>query len=362
MALVITATDVELTKQVNVVMASSFLRRARQKLPYYMGTKPGRLSRQMGSATLSWRRIEQETPTTTPLAELTGNASYMQGRTPDTPTFTPVTATVAKYGQFYIVNEEVEIFSQAGTMAELVSVLGESAGRSMNQLQRDIAEENLTQRFAGNVASDGAVNTIVTTGILNRVAQELDTNAAMTFTSINSGGDKVGSTALLESFWAICHPHVASDVAGLTGFKSVETYVGYTRTAPGEFGYYGRAGVGIRFIRTPDASIDAGAGAILSGADVITTASGEADLYTIVVYGREALGSVGLGQSFTDGAFEAGDDTGDWEVIVKPQGSGGTSDPFNEVSTMAWKAWHAGAVLNANWGRAIRVAATNLSN
>jgi hypothetical protein len=30
--------------------------------------------------------------------------------------------------------------------------------------------------------------------------------------------------------------------------------------------------------------------------------------------------------------------------------------------TLAWKAFHAGAVLNANFSRAIRTGATNLSN
>jgi hypothetical protein len=58
----------------------------------------------------------------------------------------------------------------------------------------------------------------------------------------------------------------------------------------------------------------------------------------------------------------AGDNTGGWEMISAPKGSGGTSDPFNEIHTLAWKAFYAGAVLNANWSRALRVAATNLTN
>ena len=105
---------------------------------------------------------------------------------------------------------------------------------------------------------------------------------------------------------------------------------------------------------------DAGAGAALSGADLNATSS-VTDVYTIVVYGQDAFGSVGLGRKHSDGIFRAGD-KGAWDLISHPRGSGGTSDPFNEISTLAWKAFFAGAVLNSNWSRAIRVAATNLTN
>lgn len=361
MALTITATDTELQKPVNVAFSQTFLRRARQHLPYFMGVMPGRLNKQAGTSTIKWRRIEQETPSTTALTELTGNAAYMQGRSSDTPTFTDVTATVSKYGQFYIINEEVDLFNPNGTMRELIAVLGESAGRSLNQLQRNISEDNLTKVYAGNVASDGAVNSIVTAAALQLATQTLWTNSARKFTPMTSGSQNIGTSPLLPTYWAITHPHVGHDLAGITGFKSVETYVGQTRTAPGEFGYYARAGVGIRFIASEDASIDLGSGAPLSGADLRAT-SGNGDLYTTVIYGQDCLGSVGLGQSMTDGAFDAGDDTGDWEIIIHEKGSGGTSDPFNEVSTVAWKAFHTGAVLNSTWGRAIRSGATDLTN
>lgn len=364
MAQTISATDTELQKPVNVMFEQTFLRRAQQVCPYFTGTMPGQINKQAGTSTIKWRRIEQETPTTTALSELTTTASYMQNRDSDTPTFTDVTATVAKYGQFYIVNEEVDLYNPNGTTKELVDVLGESAGRSLNQLQRDIAEDNSTQRYANNVASAGVVHAITTTGILDRVVNELSRNSARTFVPQVNASDGVGSAPILASYWAICHPDVAVDVAGLTGFKSVETYTntGQAAAAPGEFGYYGKAGRGIRFIQTEDASIDANAGALLSGADLRSTGGTRSDNYTIVVFGQDAFGSVGLGKKMTDGSYMSGENKGGFELIFKERGSGGTSDPFEEISTLAWKAFWAGAVLNSNFARAIRVAATNLSN
>lgn len=361
MAQTITATDVELQKPVNVVFQQTFLRVAQQMCPYFMGTQPGTLSKQMGTSTIKWRRIEQQTPTTTALSELTTTASYMQGRDSVTPTFADVVATVAKYGQFYITNEEVNLFLPNQHTSELVARLGESAGRSLNQLMRDIMEDNATQRYASNVASTGAVHAITTIGDLNRTINELTRNSARTFSPMTTGSTNIATAPILPSYWAICHPDVAHDVAGLTGFKSVETYAGQTATVMGEFGYYARAGRGCRFVMSEDASIDAGDGAPLSGADLRTT-SGNTDVYTICIYGQDAFGSVGLGERHTDGAYRAGDNTGGWEMISKAPGSGGTSDPFNEIGTLAWKAWFAGTSLNANWSRSIRVAATNLSN
>lgn len=362
MALTITATDTELQLPVNVAFSQTFLRRARQKLPYFMGSQPGQLSEQGGTATIKWRRIEQETPTTTALPELTGAASYMQARDADTPTFTDVVATVSKYGQFYIVNEEVDLYNPAGTTRELIGVLGESAGRSLNQLQRNIMEDNATQRYAGNVASDGLVQAVATAGDLQRVAQELQVLSARTFTAMTTGSQNIGTAPILSSHWAICHPHVAHDVAGITGFQSVEKYAGQVATAVGEFGYYSRVGTGIRFLMSEDASIDLGAGFTTGGSIDVRSESTVADLYTIVIFGQDAVGSVGLGQQLTTGIFEAGDDTGDWQIIIHQKGSGGTSDPFNEISTIAWKAFHTGAILNPNWIRALRVAATDLEN
>ena len=346
---------------VNAVFNQTFLRRAQQCCPYFAGTVPGSLMKQGGSATIKWRRIEQETPSTSALTELTGNASFMMGRTADQATFSDVTATVAKYGQYYIVNEEVDLFQPNGNAGELVAVLGESAGRSLNQLMRDVMEDNATQRFAGNVASDGAVQAAVTVGDLDRIVNELSRNSARTFSPMTTGSQNIGTTPILPAFWGLCHPDVAYNVSKLTGFKSVETYAGQTATVMGEFGSYAIAGRNIRFVQSEDASIDTGQGALVCASD-LRTGSTNVDLYTIVIYGQDAFGSVGLGKKHTDGIYRAGDNNGGWEMIYHGAGSGGIADPFNEIRTLAWKAWFAGAVLNGNWARALRCGATDLTN
>ena len=349
-----TVTDTPIMQlPVNVVFNQTFLRRAQQCCPYFAGTQPGQINKMEGTSTIKWRRVEQETPSTSALAELTSTSSWMQGRDADTPTFTDVTATLSKYGQFYIVNEEVDLYNPNGTANELVAVLGESAGRSLNQLMRDIMEDSSTQAYAGNVASDGAVVTNVVTGDLDRVINALARNSARTFSPMTNGSTNIGTAPILPAYWGLCHPDLAVDISKLSGFKSVETYSGQTATVMGEFGLYASAGRAVRFIMSEDASIDLGSGGAAS-ADALRTTSVNTDVYSLVVYGQDAFGSVGLGEKHTDGIYRAGDNKGGWEMIYHDKGSAGAGDPFNEIRTLAWKAFFAGAVLNANWSRSLR--------
>jgi len=357
MALTVSDTT-NLTKPVNVIFQQTLLRNAKVRAPYFIGTMPGELQKNRGSATVSWRRIENLTPSTTAIAELTGTASYMQGRSSAALSVTDYTATVSKYGNFVILNEEAELFNFNGQMDKIMEVIGINAGQSVNRLQRDIAEDNLTLVYAGGAANDAAVSSKITKSSIRSVLNTLDKNSATTFMPMTNGSSNVGTTPILPAFWGLTHPDVAVDITDLAGFKSVETYAGQTATAPGEFGTLTVAGKGVRFISSEDASVDADSGVSIGSTGLNGTTN--VDLYTTVIYGRDCLGSVGFGESYGDGIFTAGDELGPVELIVKGLGSGGTSDPYNEISTIAWKAWHTGQLLNANWGRGIRSGATSL--
>lgn len=346
---------------VNAIFEQTFLRRMQQTCPYFMGAQPATLMKNGGTATLKWRRHEQMTPSTSALTEI-ATAAYMGGRSSAVASITDVTGLAAKYGQFYILTEEVDVLDPSGTANDLAKVIGEAAGRSLNQLQRNVMEGNATAAYAANVASKAAVHAVVTAGDLNYMINILSRNAARTFTPMSSGSGNVGSVPILPAYWAICHPDVAYDVSGITGFTSVEKYGMQVALAPGEFGTYSRAGRGLRFISSEDASIGLATGAALSGADLRSSDTTSANTYTICIYGEDAFGSIGLGNKQPDGAFRAGDNVGAWDIIIKDRKSGGSSDPLEEMNTIAYKFWYGGAVLNSTWSRALIVAATDLTN
>lgn len=369
MAQTVSATNTEVQKPVNVIYQQMLLRNARPLAPYFLGTQPGNIVKNGGTSTIKWRRYNTSAdnasgiaPTVTALTELTTTASYMQGRDSDTVHFSDVTATVAKYGQFFILNEEVDVFLPNGTMAGITRTLSISAGRSLNYLQRNIIEDNATLVYAGSAASTGAVVDKIKLGAIDTVINTLSRNSAMTFTPQSNGSTTIGSTPILPALWGICHTDVAYDIEKMAGFKSVETYAGHTETVPGEFGLVKSSGVAVRFVATPEASVEADAGGTKGSTGLRGTS--DVDIYTTVIYGMDAVGSVGLGQAHGDGIFRGGDNLPAFDIIAKGRGTGresGTSDPYDEIMTIAWKAWHTGAILNANWSRGIVSGATNIS-
>lgn len=360
MAATLSATDSEVTLPINAVFQQTFLRQATPLAPYFTGTKPTNLVKQGGSATAKWRRVDAISASTSALSEQTGNAAYFGGRDTVAVSNTDVTAAVSKYGQVVALTEEVEHFNPAQQVDEIVRALGISAGRSLNMLQRNVAEDNLTKVYSGGVASTGAVVSGITLAGINSIVNTLERQNAVPFTPMSTGETSIGTTPVLPAFWGLCHPDVAYDISQLTGFKSVETYAGQTKTAAGEFGMIQSAGTGVRFIRSSDATIDADAGGTKGSTGLRGTS--DVDIYSTVIYGQDCLGSVGLGETHGDGIYRASleEKPDSIELIIKGFDEGGTGDPFNEIKTVAYKTWHGGAVLNSNWGRALISGATAL--
>lgn len=348
-----------LTKPINAMFTRRFLERAQYKTHYFSGTDPATLQKHGGTATALWRRIEHLTVSTTALSELTGE-SYPT-RTGTTPTVTDVQKAVSKYGTHILLNEEADVFNFNGTTVELMDILADNAGRTVNYIVRNEMEDNGTQVYSGGTA-DANTGGVVTASVLNNVVNTLQRNVADTFLAMTRGSVNVGTVPILAAYYGMCHPDVAYDISQISGFTSVEKYAGQVSVLPGEFGFYGLAGTGIRFCSTPDASIDEGLGSTGAAAASVRTSSGDnADLYNTVVYGRHAVGTLGLGKEVPTDAADVGRKMAVVEIINKPFGSAGTADPLNEYSTMGWKSWCAAKVLNGNWIRSIRSAATALS-
>lgn len=359
MALTVTDQANDITLAVNREYMPTFLTRALPNCPYLSGSQKGQVKKNGSTATALWRRIDEISPNTTALSEVT-TAAYMQGRTPSQLSKTDVTATVQKYGDFIILNEEVTDFEMNPIIDDTVGNLGEAAGRSLNQLQRNVLEDNLTARYSAGAASAGAVISTLTVGDIRKVLNDMRVNNAKPFTPMTTGSENIGTVPVLPAYWGFCHPDQGDDIAQLNGFKSVETYAGQIDVVPGEIGSLATAGARVRFVESSDASVDAGAGAAVTSQDVNAT-SAAADLYTLCIIGQDAHGSVGFGNQHTDGIYRAGEGGMDaCELIVKTEG--GTSDPYDEIKTIAYKFWHAGTVLDARFGRAIVSAATNLDN
>ena len=365
MAALITDTTNDLQHPVNAVCETAFLRQATPLCHYFMGTTAGMLKKNGGSATIKWSRINSMTPSTTALSEQTGNAAFFGGRDAIAAARTDATATVAKYGQAVILNEEVLSFGLSQQKVQVYEALGICAGRSANMLQRDVVDDNATVVYAAGAASTGALVSKITRNSIDNVVKTLIKQVARPFTALTKGSSNLGTAPILPAYWGICHPDVAYDIQNLAGFRSVETYAGQIQTAAGEFGLIQGSGYAVRFVQSVDGTADANAGGAVGSTGLVSTGASNIDVYTTAIYGQDALGSVGLGKKHSDGVFTAqGMDSlpEAMEIIEKGLGSAGTGDPFNEISTVSYKFWHAGKVLNTNWVRVIKSGATSLTS
>lgn len=364
MATAVTTNASQLTQPVNYVLMKGLLQAARKKLPYFNGSLPGELIKNGGSSAVKWERINNLTAVTSSLSEVSGNSAFLFGRQLVQPTYSTVTATAAKYGNAIQTTEEIDLFNVNTKSARLMDTLGANAGESLNTVCKNVAFDAFTTiRYCANTAGGAATksNSFVTSKMVTTDLQYavnfLNVNAAMPFTPMATGSRNVGTNPIRASYYGICHVDVEEDVRQMTGFVPVETYGGYTETMPFEFGHVN----GIRWCSTQVATIS-----LSAGKKTATGYRGSSnilnDVYSTYVYGREAVGTVGLGNMHASNSYEMYNPKYPpaVEAIFKPVGSAGAGDPYNEIASLAWKSWFVAAVLNQNWGLILRNLATKL--
>lgn len=334
---------------VNFVYMKGLLMAARKRLPYHNGTTPAVLEKKGGSMSVKWRRIENLTAVTTALSELTENGpvAFGAGRTSVKPTITDVTVATAKYGNFIILTEEVDLFNISPITMALMDTLGANAGESLNSLTRDVMKAGTNIVYRGGVANDSAVAGAVQLNDIKEVVSKLQRKSAMKFDGDAFGSQNYNSQPIRSSFFGICHTDVEEDIRTLSGFIGVEQYGGYTQTYPFEFGAVG----GVRWCSTEIAPIETNTSTTSATNLFRGDSAAFADVYYSFVYGKDAVGTVGLGEQHAKEIYQMYDPAKPpaVELIKKDIGSSGVGDPYNEYGSIAWKAWYAGKILNGDW-------------
>lgn len=351
----ITTEGTHIPSAVDVMLQRRFLDVAEYVLPHFVGSTPASVSHHANTFTAKWRRVEKRVPVTVALSELSGNVS-LPTRSGTPTTITDITATVAKYGDREYITEEVSLVNPTSLEARLVEMHGIQAGESLNRLQRNELEDNSTLDYAGGVANDAAVSATVTRADLRRIKNQLERNGARKWTPMTPGDTRQGTAPILPAFWGICHVDVKEDIMDLPKFQGVETYAQQTATKPGEFGMVDE----IRFLATPEASIDADVGGA-PGGTLRSTSGASADLYSTVIFGQNFHGSLGFGKEHIKEIYESGDDLPAVMMGAKSPGERSVSDPHGELGFFAWDTWHAANILNADWGRSLRTGASALN-
>ena len=263
------------------------------------------------SKTIKFRRYNSLSAATTPLTEgVTPTGSDLS--------ITDVTATIAQYGDFVVLNDMIDMTVEDNTIKEATDVLGEQAGNTIDQVLRDIFIAGTSVQQAASVATRLLTNTVPTTTDMDLVIKTLKGQNAKYFTELMSGTVKIGTAPIRPAFFGITHPNATPLFEALSGWKPVETYAAGTKVYDQEVGMYKN----VRIIETTNAKVFTGLGA------------GGKDVYSLLVFAKNAVGATSLRGSKNI------------ETYVKALGSAGTADPLNQRSTVGWKANVTGKILN----------------
>ena len=356
MAALITNLVTNVTAPVNFYLMQGLLKAARANMPYFNGSLAGELMENAGAYSVRYERIENLSAATTVLGEPTGNATFFNGRDAVNPTVTRIDTTMAKYGNVITLTEEVDLVQVNARAMRFMDTLGENAGRSLNILQQNAIRTGATsKRYSNGVTSDALAITAIASADIKYVVNQLNRNDAMLVHPLGDGSTNIGSAPIRSSYFGTCHPDVEEDIRLISGFIAVEQYAGYSTIFPGEFG----AVNGVRWCVSTLATVTSAAGTT-SVAGFRGAGTQANDVYSCLIYGREAIGSVGLGETMTEEIYMGGDKIPAVQLISHAPGTSGVGDPLNEVGSLGWKAFHAGVVLNASWVYEVRVLSAGL--
>jgi len=288
-------------------------------LPLLLHTKWAQvrdIPRNGGTNVIKFRRYTNLTAATTALsAGITPVGSSLA--------VTDITATVAQYGDFITIDDQLDYESKDPVLIEAGELLGDQYADTIDQLTRDILAACTSVTYSGSSNtqnSEVAAGDVITDANIQAAVLILKLNNAKKITRMLDASTGVGTVPVEACYIGIVHPTVSAGFTNATNFPAwtpVEKYSNKSDVMPGEIGKMRE----VRFIETTNAKIFADAG------------TGSIDLYCTIILGANAYGITRIsGEAVKN--------------IIKPLGSAGTADPLNQRATSGWKATFVAKILN----------------
>ena len=244
-------------------------------------------------ATVDFRRFQRLEPATTPLVE----GVTPTGKRVD---IINITATVEGYGDFVEHSDFIDMVGIDPFVTEVLEVQGEQAAETLDEVVRDVvvAGTNVFRVNSRGTRAEVLAGDTMDGATMRRVRQVMARNNVKKMPGMNG-------------YLGIIHPDVAHDIMGDSGWTNANQYAGSEKLFEGEIGKL----YGVKYVETTKAPIWPGAG------------DGGTDVYGSVIIGANAYGVPDIAGSSKP------------DTIVKPLGSGGTSDPLDQRGSIGWKAY-----------------------
>lgn len=261
-----------------------------------------------GGKSIEFRRMERITVNTGALTEGTAPESTVA-------TFSNVAATISQYGMWSGISDLLETQSFDPVIAEYAENYGEVMGDVLDQVVRDVIVAGTTVQYASTAATRTGAS---------GVGSGMYLDSAEIREAVRTLEGQNAKKVVGDKYACILHPDVKYDLFADPDVVKAFTHVGpRDNTNPlitAVLGDY----MGVTFIQTTNAKVFASLG--LSGADV----------YACLFIAKEAYGVTDLSAHQN-------------RMIIHPRGTGGHSDPLEQLSTVGWKAALAAVILNNNF-------------
>lgn len=256
--------------------------------------------------TIEFRKYAPLAKALTPLTE---------GVTPDGKALSvsKVEATVSQFGDFVELTDMLDMTAIDNNVVEATKLLGKQAGLTLDSITRDILQAGTNVTFCPKVAADGTETEVTTRSGLDLTSQ-LTVKVLM---QVVAKLRAQNAPTINGKYVAIVHPYVAYDLMRDPEWLDAYKYTNATNLYEGEIGEI----AGVRFVQTSEAKI---------------YKDGTNAVFGTLIFGEGAYGVTEI----TGGGLQ---------TFVKQLGSGGTSDPLNQRSTVGWKATKTAELLIPNY-------------
>lgn len=285
--------------------------------------------------TIKWRRIRPLIASTANLTEgVTPAASQL--------VYDDVTTVIAQFGGWIQITDVVADLHEDRVLDDAMTALGDNVAAVKEAVMWGILRGG-TNVFYANGTTRAGVNTPLDADLVAAAVSLLKRNHAKKITERLAAGPNIATEPVNGSYVAYGHTDLEGDVRNCDGFVSVEKYGTYKPLdMDWEIGKLNE----VRVILTPQLGTFTDAGGVAGS--MRSTSGTNADVYSLVIVGKEAFGTVPL-----KGVSSV-------EMAVKNPKMGEGGDPLGQRGFVSWKIYFQAIRLNEQWMARLEVAATAL--
>lgn len=231
-------------------------------------------------------------------------ASLTEGKTPDgnNLSISTITATVAQEGDYVQITDLIQLTGIDPVLTETCELLGEQAEKLFDSRIQTAISKGTNVYFAGSATTRAGLESATTKNLtaddIKKIVRKLKNANAKRFA---------------DGYYHMqVDPDIAYDLMSDSAWVDVSKYAKPEQMVKGELGKMH----GMKFFETTNLeTVDS------------SSESTKIDVHIAYAYGKDSYACIDL---------EGG--AGKPEIIVKENGSAGTSDPLNQRATAGWKA------------------------